>query len=153
MTKLFTTLALGTALALGSFSAFAATIEIQMLNKNPDNKKERMVFIPSFVVAQPGDVIKFVSVDKGHNSVSGKDMIPEGVEAWKSKTSKDFELTVEKPGVYGYICAPHEAMGMVGMIVVEGEGMLDNLDAVKEAKKKGKAKAVFADLIAQAEAL
>ena len=134
-------------------SAWAATIEVQMFNKNPDNPKERNVFVPAFVTAEPGDVIKFVSSDKGHNTASGKDMIPEGVEGWKSKISKDFELTVEKPGVYGYVCTPHEALGMVGMIVVKGEGMLANLEAVKAAKKKGKAKKVFAELIEQAEAL
>lgn len=133
--------------------AFAETIEIQMYTKNPDNKKERNIFIPNFVVAKPGDIIKFISADKGHNSASGKGMIPEGVEKWKSKISKDFELTVEKPGLYGYVCSPHEGLGMVGMIVVEGEGMLDNLEAVKKAKKKGKAKKVFKKLIEQAEAL
>lgn len=141
-----------TVLALG-IPAFAETIEVQMYTKNPDNKKERNVFVPNFVRAKPGDVIKFVSADKGHNTASGKGMIPEGVEKWKSKISKDFELKVEKPGIYGYVCTPHEALGMVGMIVVEGEGMLANLDAVKEAKKKGKAKKVFAELIEKAEAL
>lgn len=133
--------------------ARAETIEIKMFTKNPDNKKERNIFLPSFVVAKPGDVIKFVSAQKGHNSASAKGMIPEGVEKWKSKISKDFELTVEKPGVYGYVCTPHESLGMVGMIVVEGEGMLANLEAVKKAKKKGKAKKIFKTLIEQAEAL
>lgn len=141
------------ALVVAAPTAWAETIEVKMYNKNPENKKDRMVFIPNFVVAKPGDVVKFVSVDKGHNSQSGKKMIPDGVKKWKSKFSKDFELTVEKPGIYGYICTPHESMGMVGMIVVEGEGMLANLDAVKAAKKKGKAKKVFKELIAKAEAL
>ena len=142
-----------TAMIFATVPALAETIEIQMYTKNPDNKKERNIFIPNFVVAKPGDVIRFISADKGHNSASGKGMIPEGVEKWKSKFSKDFELTVEKPGVYGYVCSPHEGLGMVGMIVVEGDGMLDNLEAVKKAKKRGKAKKVFKSLIEQAEAL
>ena len=144
---------LAASLIVAAPSAWAETIEVKMFNKDPDNKKERMVFIPNFVVAKPGDVVKFVSVDKGHNTASGKEMIPEGAEKWKSKFSKDFELTVTQPGVYGYICTPHESMGMVGMIVVEGDGMLANLDAVKDARKKGKAKKVFEELIAKAEAL
>lgn len=144
---------LGLSLALASSAAWAETIEIMMYNKNPDNKKERNVFVPAFVKAKPGDVIKFVSAQKGHNSASARGMLPEGAEKWKSKISKDFELTVTQPGIYGYVCSPHEALGMVGMIVVEGEGMLANLEAVKKAKKKGKAKKVFAELIKQAEAL
>ena len=133
--------------------AFAETIEVQMYSKHPDDKKRRNVFVPAFVQAKPGDVIRFVSADKGHNSASKKGMLPEGVETWKSKLSKDFELTVEKPGLYGYVCSPHEALGMVGLIAVEGDGMLDDLEAIKKVKQKGKAKKVFKDLIAQAEAL
>ena len=134
-------------------AALAETIEIQMYTKNPENKKERNVFVPNFVVAQPGDVIRFVSAQKGHNSASKKGMLPEGVDQWKSKISKDFELTVEQPGIYGYVCSPHEGLGMAGMIVVEGEGMLANLDAVKKARAKGKSKKLFKELIAKAEAL
>ena len=140
-------------LFLASGAAMAETIEIQMFTKNPDNKKERNLFKPSFVVAKPGDTIRFISSQKGHNSASGKGMIPEGAEPWKSKISKDFEVTLTVPGVYGYVCTPHAALGMVGMIVVEGDGMLDNLDAVKEAKKRGKSKKVFKELIEKAEAL
>lgn len=145
-------LASGLAIA-GISTAFAEVIEVKMYTKNPDNKKERNVFVPAFFTAKPGDTIRWISADKGHNTASGKGMIPEGVEKWKSKFSKDFEITVEKPGVYGYVCTPHEALGMVGLFVVEGDGMLDNLEDVKKAKKKGKAKKVFAGLIEQAEAL
>lgn len=147
-------LALATSLGIASLSpVFAETIEIKMFTKNPDNKKERNVFIPAFVTAKPGDTIKWISTDKGHNSASGKGMIPKGAEKWKSKFSKDFEVTLQKPGIYGYVCSPHEGLGMVGMIVVEGEGMLSNLQQVKDAKKKGKGKKRFAKLIEQAEAL
>lgn len=131
----------------------AANHEVRMFTKNPDNPKERNVFVPSLLVVEPGDTVTFIAADKGHNSASGEDMIPEGPKPWKGRISMDIEMTLEKEGVYGYVCTPHEGVGMVGVIVVKGDGMLDNLDAVKQAKMKGKAKKVFADLLEEVEAL
>lgn len=131
----------------------AETIEVQMLNKHPDNKKLRNVFLPAVVKAKPGDTIRFISVDKGHNSESLDGMMPEGAEPWKSKISKDFEVTVETPGVYGYRCTPHVTLGMVGLIVVEGEGWDANLEAAKAVKHRGKAKKVFEQLWAEVDEL
>jgi len=146
--------AIAAAISLASISSvFAETFEVKMYTKNPDNKKERNIFIPSFLVVKPGDVIKFVPSEKGHNSASKKGMLPEGAAKWRGKISKEIEVTAEKPGIYGYICTPHEGLGMVGMFVVEGEGMLANLDDVKKVKMKGKAKKIWPDLIKQAEAL
>ena len=71
--------------------------------------------------------------DKGHNSASKKGMLSEGAAKWKGKISKEIEVTAEKPGIFGFICTPHEALGMVGMFVVEGEGMLVNLENVKNS--------------------
>lgn len=119
---------------------------VEMLNKDPDDKKRRMIFKPLIQVVQPGDTVVFKSVDKGHNSASIKGMIPDGVEAWKSGLNKDFEVTLEKPGFYGYQCTPHVAMGMVGLIVVEGDGMSDNLEAAKGVKHKGRGKKVWASI-------
>lgn len=152
--RLISKLALAATLGFANLSpVFAETIEVKMYTKNPDNKKERNVFIPAFVTVKPGDTIKWIASDKGHNTASSKGMLPEGAEKWKSKFSKDFEITLHEPGIYGYVCSPHEGLGMVGMIVVEGEGMLSNLQQVKDAKKKGKGKKKFAELIEQAEAM
>ena len=96
--------------------AFAKTHEVQMLNKSPDNTKQFMVFSPAYLQVDPGDTIIFISVDKGHNSVSLKGMIPEGAESWKSKMNKDFEITLDVEGIYAYKCLPHYGMGMVGII-------------------------------------
>ncbi|MEM9473118.1 MAG: pseudoazurin [Pseudomonadota bacterium] len=126
-------------------------VEVKMLNRHPDNKKIRNVFLPRVVKIKPGETIKFVSVDKGHNSESLKGMIPEGAEKWKSKVSKDFELTIDKPGIYGYKCTPHATLGMVGMIIVEGEGMTANLETAKAVRHRGKAKKVWAEIWAEVE--
>ena len=131
-------------------SAFAATHEIQMLNKNPDNAKQRMVFLPAYLKIEAGDTVIFKSVDKGHNSVSVKGMIPEGAEAWKGKMNKDFEITLDVEGVYGYKCLPHFGMGMVGVIQVGDD--VSNLDAIKKAKMPGKPKKAFGEIFAAMEA-
>jgi pseudoazurin len=126
-------------------AAFAETIEVKMLNKGDAGS---MVFEPAYIAAQPGDTVLFLSTDKGHNAQSIKGMLPEGVEAFKSKMNKDFALTVTPEGLYGIKCTPHYGMGMVALIQV---GAATNLDEVSAVKQKGKAKkrfkAIFADVV------
>ena len=111
------TLATGIALAalLGG-AAFAETFEVQMLNKGADG--ERMVFEPAFIQAAPGDTVRFVATDKGHNAEVNDGMLPEGADAFKGKINEEIEVTLDVEGVYGVICKPHFAMGMVMTIAV-----------------------------------
>ena len=120
-----------------------ATHEIMMYNKDPNDAKKKMIFAPHIIQIEAGDTVKFVSAQKGHFSQSIKKMIPDGAEHWKGKMSKDMEVTLTVPGFYGYQCTPHAGNGMVGLIIVEGEGKLDNLEAAKKVKHRGKAKKVF----------
>ena len=53
------------------------TVEIKMLNKGADRY---MVFEPEVVRIKPGDTIKFVAADKGHNAVTIKELLPSGAE-------------------------------------------------------------------------
>ena len=126
--------------------SYAATHEVKMYNKDPNNKKKRMVFIPRILKVKPGDKVKFISVNKGHNAQTIKGMIPSGAKKWKSKIGKDFEVTLQVPGVYGYKCTPHYGVGMVGLIVVEGENWKSNLEQSKKTKKLGKSKKVFQEI-------
>lgn len=137
--------------AVGVGSTWAATHEVLMYNKNPDNKKERMVFIPAILKIEPGDTVKFVSKSKGHNSQSDKKAIPEGAENWKSKIGKDFEVTYTIEGTYGYYCTPHRGLGMVGLILV-GDYKV-NWDDVKASKQKSKAKKIYKKLYAEVDAM
>jgi plastocyanin len=77
MKKIIAALALGAAIIAGG-AAGAAEIEVKMLNKG---EKGTMVFEPDFVSAAPGDTIRFVPTDKGHNVETIKGMLPEGAEA------------------------------------------------------------------------
>ena len=97
-------------------AAFAETIEVQMLNQGTDG--ERMVFEPAFVQAVPGDIIRFIPTDRGHNAEINGDMLPEGAESFAGRINEEIEVTLDVEGVYGVICKPHFAMGMVMTIAV-----------------------------------
>ncbi len=124
-------------------AAGAAEHEVKMLNKG---EKGAMVFEPDFLKVEPGDTIKFVATDKGHNAESIKGMLPEGAADFKGKINEEVVYTVEKEGVYGIKCTPHYAMGMI-MLVVAGEPA--NAEEAKTAKHPGKAKSHFAALFEQ----
>lgn len=141
---IFATTALAALLAAGT--AYAADHQIQMLNKGEQGV---MVFQPAFVEAAVGDTVTFVPTDKGHDAASIKGMLPDGVQPFKGEMSKPITITVGAEGVYGVKCVPHYGMGMVALIVV---GKPVNLDAAKTVKHPGKAKAVFADLLAKVPA-
>ena len=126
--------------------AQAADHEVQMLNKG---EKGAMVFQPDFIQAAPGDTVTFVPTDKSHDAASIKGMIPEGAEPFKGKMSEKITVTVNAEGVYGVKCIPHYGMGMVALIVV---GKPVNLEEAKVVKHPGKAKKVFAELLAQVPA-
>ena len=119
---------------------------VEMLNKDPEDKKRKMVFSEEILAVQPGDLIQFVATDKGHNIqfIAG----PDGVDLpKKSKTSEDVMVTLDDPGVYVYVCTPHASMGMIGIVVV-GDLTQEGVDAIRNAKMKGKSKKKFAELLA-----
>lgn len=124
--------------------ANAAEVEVKMLNKGAEGA---MVFEPSLVTIAPGDTVKFVASDKGHNAESVDGMLPEGAKTFVGKINEEMAITFDKPGVYGVKCKPHYAMGMVALIVVGKPG--NEGDAAKVAHP-GKAKQVFAGLFAKA---
>ena len=125
--------------------ARAAEVEVKLLNKGADGV---MVFEPAFVKIAPGDTVKFVSTDKGHNAESIKGMLPEGVAPFAGKNNEDIAVKFEQEGVYGVKCLPHYGMGMVAMIVVGNPG---NVDQAKAVPQVGKAKQVFATLFGKLE--
>jgi pseudoazurin len=126
--------------------ARAAEVEVKLLNKGADGV---MVFEPAFVKIAPGDTVKFVSTDKGHNAESIKGMLPEGAAPFVGKNNEDIAVKFEQEGVYGIKCLPHYCMGMVAMIVVGNPG---NIDQAKAVPQVGKAKQVFATLFGKLEA-
>ena len=126
-------------------TGYAADHQVKMLNKG---EAGAMVFEPAYVKAEPGDTITFMPTDKGHNVESMKEILPEGVESFRSKINEEYTLTVTEPGLYGIKCTPHYAMGMVGLIQV---GEASNLDVAQTAKMPKKARERMDDAIAMVE--
>ena len=85
-------------------------------------------FEPAGLHVDPGTTIRFVNDSGTHGTTSystGNDKpqrIPEAAEGWNSPIFSEqgatFDVTLEHEGVYDYYCPPHEALGMVGRIVV-----------------------------------
>ena len=143
MMRLLTTLGL---LMVMATSAFADNATVEMWNKDPDNKKRKMVFSQEIVTIEPGESVNWIATDRGHNVefIDG----PDGVKlAKKSKLGKDVTIEFDTPGVYVYVCSPHASMGMIGIVVV-GELTQEGVDAIKDAKLRGKSKKKFAALLA-----
>jgi len=108
---------------------------VQMLNKDADGN--RMVYSTEIVEIGIGQTVKWIPTDKGHNVefIAG----PEGFEIpKKSKNSKEVEMQFDIPGIYYYWCTPHKGMGMIGLVVVEGD--ISNIDDIAKAKAMGKSK-------------
>ncbi|MFL0355843.1 plastocyanin/azurin family copper-binding protein [Erythrobacter sp. GH1-10] len=125
-------------------------IEIQMLTRDPDDPSGLQVFKPRLVTAKVGDTVKFVPTDPTHQSSSIDGMVPEGVQGWRGEINKEVSYVLPKPGVYGYQCVPHYAAGMIGLIIVEGEGMEDNVEAAKAVTHPGLAGREFTEIFEEA---
>lgn len=139
-------LAAAAALVLAG-GARAAEVEVKLLNKGSDGTV--MVFEPALVKVAPGDTVKFVSTDKGHNAESIKGMLPEGATPFVGKNNEDIVVKFDQEGVYGIKCLPHYGMGMVALVVVGKPG---NVDQAKAVPQVGKAKQAFAKLFETLEA-
>ncbi|MGB2534873.1 MAG: pseudoazurin [Candidatus Puniceispirillum sp.] len=128
-------------IALFVTPALAADVTIEMLNKDADGNK--MVYSQEIVQINSGDTVTWVPTSKGHNV----EIIasPNGMK-FKSKNNKEAKITFDQPGIYYYWCTPHKGMGMIGLVVVDGD--LSNKDEVAKAKALGKSKKKLKALLA-----
>ena len=131
-----------------SVAAFADTIEVEMLTKN--DAGDRMVFSQELVRAKVGDIIRFLPTEKGHNAQSVKGALPDGQKSFRGKQNKTVEYLVTETGLTAVVCAPHQAMGMVALIVVGND--LSNAQKILDARVRGKGKDKIMALIEQAKA-
>ena len=148
MTRLATLALVAAGLAAVATPAFAAEHEVKMLNKGSDG--QTMVFEPAFLKVAPGDTVKFVPTDKGHDAEAIPGAIPEGATPFKGKLSQELTVTLEKPGLYAYKCVPHLGMGMVGLIQVGDDK--SNLAAVEGIKAPPLAKKRLSGFLTQTTA-
>ncbi len=125
-------------------TASAGNLTIEMLNKRDDG--EKMVYSEDISRINLGDTITWVPSSKGHNVhfIAGPD-------GWKlpkrSKNNKEIAITFDTPGVYLYQCTPHKSMGMIALVVVNGD--TSNKDAIAKAKTMGKSKKKLKKLLGE----
>jgi len=122
----------------------------------------RFYFEPEVLHIKPGDTVVWVNISGGphnsvayHPSINNKALgIPEGAEPWESPLitatagkAAQFEHTFTAEGTYAYYCFPHEAVGMVGLIIVGEPTPLSHafMDSLT-----GKAKEVMERLVSEA---
>ena len=129
-------------LFLFSSNSMAADETIEMLNKLG---KESMVYSKKIVRVDIGDTVYWKSTNPGHNVEFIKGGVPEGVEKFKTKFSKDAQYTFKVPGIYAYWCTPHKSMGMIGFVVVGNDK--SNLEAIKKIKYFSRSKKIAPELI------
>jgi pseudoazurin len=138
-------LAFGVALVCAAAPAFAANVDVQMLNKGD---KGAFVFQPDLVKVAVGDTVTFQPTDKGHDVDGAAGNIPAGATPFKSAMSQPLTQTFTVPGIYLVKCDPHYGLGMVAVVVVGDD--LSNLDAIKAIKSPQKAQdrlnAILAEL-------
>jgi plastocyanin len=100
------------------------TVEVSMKN-NPKG-----VFVPATVNIKVGDTVKWtnpavithtVTFDPAQAATATNVVLPAGVAPFGSDNMEEdatFSHTFTVKGTYKYICKMHEAMGMVGTVVV-----------------------------------
>ncbi|MDB4169643.1 plastocyanin/azurin family copper-binding protein [Planktomarina sp.] len=119
---------------------------VEMWNKDPEDKKRKMVFSEDIITVAPGAAVTWLATDRGHNVqfIDG----PDGVDlAKKSKVSNDVTITLNEPGVYVYVCTPHASTGMLGIVVV-GAATAEAVEQASNAKVRGKSKKKLKTLLA-----
>ena len=129
-------------LSFFSFTAYAADVTVEMLNKLGN---ETMVYSEKVVRIDVGNKVIWKATDKGHNVEFIKGGVPNGVGKFKSKFNKDVDYKFTIPGIYAYWCTPHKSMGMIGFIVVGNDK--SNLEAINNIRFTGKSKKIAPDLI------
>jgi plastocyanin len=93
------------------------------------------VFEPERLTVGVGDTVTWAFVAPGHNVSAVPDhgsqvSLPDGVDPFASygadgnpnetePQGTTYEHTFETPGEYGYVCVPHQRVGMVGTVVVD----------------------------------
>lgn len=96
-------------------AALAENYDVQMLNRGAEGT---MVFEPSFLRLEPGDTITFLASDRGHNAQTITTMMPEGATEFEGRINEEIVVTFDTAGLFGVMCKPHFAMGMVMTIAV-----------------------------------
>src|SRR5207237_1636437 len=114
---------------LGARRRSAAVLEV--IEMRSDAIGSRVWFDPIGLYVEPGATVRWIARENVHTATAYHPRndhhslrIPERAMPWDSgflvHPGDHFEVTLTVPGVYDYFCAPHDAAGMVGRVVVGG---------------------------------
>jgi plastocyanin len=104
--------------------AQAKTVEVAM------KQSPKMLFVPATVNIKSGDTVHWtnaystthtVTFDPAKAATPGNAAVPEGVTPFDSGNIEEdgsYSHTFTVKGTYKYVCTLHEAMGMVGTVIV-----------------------------------
>jgi plastocyanin len=104
--------------------AQGATVEVSM------KQSPKMLFVPASVNIKAGDTVKWtnpynithtVTFDPAQAQTASDVALPAGVAPFGSGDIEEdgtFSHTFPAKGTYKYVCKYHEAMGMVGTVIV-----------------------------------
>ncbi|MBI4005307.1 MAG: hypothetical protein HY356_01455 [Gammaproteobacteria bacterium] len=125
--------------------ATAITIAAAGPPKTHTINAEARVFNPDIIYIQPGDTISWINMTS-HNTVSVDGLIPEGATPWRGQLGENLKVTLEKEGVYAYVCEPHIGFGMVGVIVVGKPANLEDVKAYADKNLQGPFRRIISKL-------
>lgn len=116
-------------LALPPNRWFFSAARLEVIEMRSDALGSRVWFDPVGVHVAPGTTVRWVVRENVHTTTAYHPRndhhslrIPEHAAPWDSgflvRPRAHFDVKLDVPGVYDYYCAPHEAAGMVGRIIV-----------------------------------
>ena len=91
---------------------------------------DQLRFVPTEITIKVGDTVEWrnigliphtVTADPKRAPSSRNIELPDGAEAFDSgwvTSGKSFRYTFREPGVYRYVCLPHERARMLGTVIV-----------------------------------
>lgn len=99
----------------GTIEQKATSQEVAVVTVDSTN----LQFSPSTITISEGDAVRFFWSGEllAHNAVAEEGLFDSGDPSREVDYSFTFEIGTN--GTYSYICEPHEAVGMVGTIIVE----------------------------------
>jgi plastocyanin len=102
---------------------------LEVIEMRSDALGSRVWFDPIGLHVEPGTTVRWIVRENVHTATAYHPRndnhslrIPEKAAPWDSgflvKAGAHFDVKLTVPGIYDYYCAPHEAAGMVGRIIV-----------------------------------
>ena len=122
---------------------------VHVVRMTSDGHGRHFMFEPTLLVIAPGNRVRFLVVDPGHNCQSIPGMVPEEGTRWRGGIGREIEIGLEVEGVYGFMCRAHYAIGMVGLVVVGSPH--GNLAAARAVKHPLRPHRVFEALFAEVD--